>query len=127
MGDSHYESNIKAKDGSTVTISGFSSVSATTFTGDLTGDVTGTHTGTVSGNVTGNLTGNVDGTTVKATSYVQVGDRFTFSGSLTENSASIVAAASALVTTASLKGSIFLAGTYLWHFDATNTATINAY
>jgi hypothetical protein len=40
---------------------GFSSITSTTFTGNLTGDVTGNLTGDVTGDVTGNLTGNVTG------------------------------------------------------------------
>jgi hypothetical protein len=40
---------------------GFSSITSTTFTGDLTGDVTGDVTGDLTGDVTGNLTGNVTG------------------------------------------------------------------
>ena len=54
-------------DGQSLTVSldssltGLTSVSASSFTGALTGDVTGDLTGDVTGDVTGNLTGNVTG------------------------------------------------------------------
>jgi len=105
MGDSHYASNLKGKEG-TETISNFDSIECTTVTGTT---VTGT---------------TVNGTTVRATNYTKVGDRYIFSGGVTENSASVVAAATALVTAASLPGSLYLnEGGTCWVYTSSSVAT----
>ena len=110
MGDSHYASNLKGKEG-TETISNFDSIECTTVTGTT---VTGT---TVTGTT-------VNGTTVRATNYTKVGDRYIFSGGVTENSASVVAAATALVTAASLPGSLYLnEGGTCWVYTSSSAAT----
>jgi len=104
MGTSHQRSNLVAKNG-TQTISGFASITATALSAP-------TITSTTS----------VSSAKVIATSYIKIGSRYMFSGNVTANTASVVAAASALVTIASLKGSIFLNEGALWQFTATNVA-----
>jgi len=104
MGTTHFRSNVRGKAG-TETITNFATISGTTVSGT-----------TVSGTA-------VSGTTLSATSYIKVGSCYIFYGSVTNNSASVVAAASALITTASLSGSIFLDPTSTWKFTATNVAT----
>ena len=71
-----------------------------------------------------NITGSTSITSpiITASSYLKVGNKYLFSGDVTEVSASIVAAASSLVTIASLKGSLFMNTSNLWYFTATNTA-----
>ena len=51
-------------------VSTFTTVNATTLTGNLTGNVTGNLTGNVTGNLTGNVTGGI------TTSQITVGDSF---------------------------------------------------
>ena len=145
MGTSHFRSNIEAETGQTVTMAGFSEVSATTLTdgtititgGSLAGatevsattltDGTISITGGAISGASSTTSATVSGTKVKASSYLQISSTgpWLFGGSVTQNSASIVAAASSLVTTASLKGSIFMnaSGGQLWVFTATMTAT----
>jgi len=93
MGSSTYTSNIKAG-GSAVTISGFSSVTATAIAGTFTG------------NITGNVTGNLSGATTTVTSYIKLGSHqyILFGGSGTL--ASIAAIATAI--DASCQGSLYL-------------------
>ena len=140
MSDSHFTSNIEAAvDDATITIAGFNEISATTITDGTTtlSGGTGTFTtitdgtmsstaGAVSGVTTLGMGGALTGaTSIRATNYVQVGDTYIFSGAVNANSASIVAAASAVVTTASLKGSLFMNASngVLWTLTATMTAT----
>jgi len=107
MGDSHYKSNIVAKAG-TETISGFASVGGTAVTG-----------------TTVTATGAVTGATVVATSYVKIGSIYILSGTVpTNSSASILAAAVALVSAPVPKGTLFINASpgALWQFTATMTA-----
>jgi len=104
MGDSKFDSNIQGKNG-TETISNFASISSTAVTG-----------------TSGTFTGAVQGAQVKATSYTKIGNKFIFEGSLATQ-ASIVAAAQALVTNASLQGSWYMGDDNPWYFTATNLAT----
>lgn len=98
MGDSHFKSNVKGFAG-TETISNFASVGGTALAGTT-----------------------VTGTNVIATSYITVGtNKYIFSGAVSENSASIVALASALVGV-SKKGSIYM-GDVVWGFDTDGSAT----
>lgn len=131
MGTSHFSSSVEAHDG-TETIAGFSEISATTLTDGTTSLSAGAITGatSISGTTvtdgTAQLSGGVvsGATSVRATNYVQIGDSYLFLGSsITTNAASILAAASSLVTTASLKGSMFISASPVsaWVFTATNT------
>jgi len=111
MGDSHYKSNIKGKDG-TETISNFASITGTALVGS-----------------TSLTSAAVEGTTsatspkVIASSYLTVGtDKYLFfSSSNTE--ASIVLEATALAG-ASIKGSLTLGDGDLWLHDGDATATM---
>ena len=92
LGTSHYRSSLQGKAG-TETISNFATVTADSLVGAVTGAVTG----------------DVAGAIVKATSYVKLGSTaYIFSGAVSTNSASIIAAASPLVSVASLPGSLYL-------------------
>jgi hypothetical protein len=104
MGDTHFTSNILANsDYSSLSISGFNSISATSLSGNITSD-----------------------TSVKVSSesgYFALGDHVgIFCGGLGVE-ASIVAAATALI--ASPIGSLYLNtdGDGLWYFDSNTTAT----
>jgi len=89
---SHWRGDLQGLNG-TESLSNLLSVTADSLVGDVTGDVTG----------------DVSGAIVKATSYVKVGNyAYIFSGEVTTNSASILAAASSLVLVASLPGSLYL-------------------
>ena len=114
MGTTHFRSDIQGLAG-TEAIAAFASVNAGTVT--ATTLVLGTG---ITGNAT--VTGNVSAAKVKATNYIQIGSRYIFAGGVTETSASIVASASTLVTTASLQGSLYLNTANLWYFTATMTA-----
>ena len=98
MGDSHFKSNIIAKEG-TETISGFATISATALTGDVTGNLTGS-----------------------TANHVQFGNCYIFSGGLNIE-ASVVGAATAL--TATPTGSLYLNtdGGGAWYFDGATSAT----
>lgn len=109
MGDTHWRSDLKAKDG-LETISGFTNITGGTLTAT-------TLTVNTSGTVPALTT-----TTTKATSYFQLGDhKYIFFGD-ESTEGSIVAAATAV--DASVKGSLYLGAGTLWVFDADNAATI---
>ena len=93
-----------------------------TFRSDVTG-LTGNETITGFAEISADiLSGPTSGATVIATDYVKVGGKYIFGGSVTESSASVVAAASALVSIGSLQGALFLNTSNTWQFTATNTA-----
>ena len=109
MGTSHYKSDLQGKDG-TETITNFATI------GDVSTAIVGS---TINGTV---LTGS---TGVVGTSYVKVGTVYIMSGVVqTNSSASIVAAAQALVGGTITKGSMFLNASpgAIWSFTATMTA-----
>ena len=112
MGDTHFRSNIKAKNG-TETISGFASVGGTVLTA----------TGAVSG-ATVTATGAASGATVVATSYVKVGsNKYVFQGG-DVTQASLIAIIEALVATPLDKqGSLYLGDTKAWRLSNNFTAT----
>ena len=115
MGTAHVKSNLAGLNG-TETITNFATI------GDTSAAIVGASlstSGVIGGTV---LTGS---TGVVGTSYLKVGSVYIMSGSVpTNTSASIVAAAQALVTPPVTKGSIFLNATpgAIWVFTATMTA-----
>ena len=107
MGDSHFKSNIKAKDGQTPTISGFSSISATTLSGGSGGIST---------------SGDIESTAgkIKSSNYIQIGDNKYVFVSTSNTQASIEAEATAI--NASVRGSITLGVGKIWVFTDDSTA-----
>ena len=109
---------------------GATEVSATTLTdgtASMSGGAISGLTGAISTPTNVTMSGVLSGATnIRATNYLKLGDEgFLFLGkSITNVEASIIAAASALVTTASLKGSLFISASPVgaWVFTATNTA-----
>ena len=141
MGTSHIDSNLVGKDG-VETISGFASIAASIVTATAltslaavtagstiaagTTVTAGTNIISTAGNITGDA-GYVSGGNVRATNYIKVGSRYLFGGAVTNNEASVMAAATAFIATTSLTGGLFLnaissAGT-TWMFDTPTTAT----
>jgi hypothetical protein len=110
MGDTHFTSNIKANtDYSSLSISGFNSISATTLAGALTGNVSVGAAGTV---------------TMGAGAHFLLSDNaFIAFGSL-DTEASILALATALVTSATPAGLYLDTETpAFWIVTASNAAT----
>jgi len=116
-------------------LSGASSISGTTVTdgtASMSGGAISGVTGAISTPTNITMSGVLSGaTSVKATNYVQIGDGTAATGYLflgqqiTTAEASIIAAATALVTNASLKGSIFVSASpvSMWVFTATQTCS----
>jgi len=115
-------------------LSGASSISGTTVTdgtASMSGGAISGVTGAISTPTNITMSGVLSGaTSVKTTNYLQIGDGTAATGYLflgqqiTNNNSSILAAASSLVTAASLKGSIFVSASpvAMWVFTATHTA-----
>jgi len=155
LGNSHFKSNVLGKAG-TETLSGFASITASAVTATVltslaavaagttvtagtnviatagsvaaaTTITAGTNVVSTAGNVTADA-GYVSGGNVRATSYVKVGNKYIFGGSVTNNESSVMYAASvALGSPSLLPGGLFLnasggVGTS-WMFDGTTTAT----
>ena len=128
MGNSHFKSDIKAKTGAE-TISGFTSITATTLGG---GSVN------VSGAISGSgvtVSGNLDAAAgrIAAGTYIQLGTAgqyiFFGTGTNADSAASVLAVASALCGSP-LKGSLFLgAGTTarVFYFTGNKVATSLAF
>ena len=99
MGDTHWRSNLKGKNG-TETISNFATIGGTNIT----------------------ASGTVQGAKVVATSYLTVGSRYIFYGD-SNTSASIVAEATALVATP-IKGSMYMSSTgNVWVYKSDSAAS----
>uniref|UniRef100_A0A6M3L983 Uncharacterized protein n=1 Tax=viral metagenome TaxID=1070528 RepID=A0A6M3L983_9ZZZZ len=121
MGTNKIDANVQGKVG-TETITNFATIgdaSAALVGATITGAIAGT---TVTGTtITG--TGAVSGANVRATNYVRVGtNRFLFASGL-NTQASMVAAATALAGTASIKGSLMLGNGRVWYFVSDTSAS----
>ena len=131
MGTSHVDSNMVGKN-SVETISGFASVTASAVTATVLTSLANVAGGTsiaagttvTAGTSVAAGTTVTAGTNIVATTYIKVGSKYVFGGAVTENSASVMAAATVYIATTLLPGSLYLNTTNTWRFNTALTATI---